>query len=286
MMRLAGDSGKIDDKMTVEYSARGGFGFGEAIKDLIDGARAGRVWRAFAWEETKRRYRRSAIGIAWIGISYAFFIVAIAIFFGGFNLKSTEYFSLYVAIGLAAFTFLSSSVQDGAAVFLSSANWINSVSLPYSVYVYKSVARAILPFTIQMMVFFAMAGAFGHRFTAVAFLSVPAFLVYIVNAISLHVIFGYLTARFRDVEHLVAAILRVLFFVTPILWLYEDITGPKLMIANINPFTHLIEIFRAPLLGKAPDAGNWINSLLFTAAGCAVAIVVSAALRRRLPLLV
>jgi ABC-type polysaccharide/polyol phosphate export permease len=272
--------------MTVEYSARGAFGFGEAIRDLIDGARAGRVWRAFAWEETKRRYRRSALGVAWIGINYAFFIVAIALFFGGFNLKSTEYFSLYVAAGIAAFTFLSSSIQDGAVVFLSSANWINSVSLPYSVYVYKSVSRALLPFTIQMIVFFAIAGALGHRFTAAALWSIPAFVIYIVNSISLHFIFGYLTARYRDIEHLVAAILRVLFFVTPILWLYEDITGPKLLVANLNPFTHLIEIFRAPLLGDAPSAANWINSLLFTAVGCALALVVSAALRRRLPLLV
>lgn len=272
----------------VVFSASTGGGLGATLDDLVAGAKAGRIWRAFAWEETKKRYRRTFFGVAWIAVSYAFFVAALALFFGGEKAAGAEnlHATAYIAIGLAAFNFLSSAMTDGATVFTGSANWINSVSLPYSVYIYKSVVRSLVPFALQLFVFFAFAAVFGFTFRPIAFLSLAALPIYLVNAVALHMALGYLTARFRDVEHLIGTILRVLFFVTPILWFYEDLTDFRLTIATINPMTHFIEIFRAPLLGKAPTTLNWIHVGLSTACLWAMALATSAVFRRRLPLLV
>ncbi len=279
--------GAVKQKPIVFSGARGS-GVAMAIADLIAGAKAGRIWRAFAWEETKKRYRRTLFGVAWIAVSYAVFVAALALFFGGGHATDQQniHATAYIAIGLAAFNFLSSAMQDGTLVFTGSAHWINSVSLPYSVYVYKSVSRSLVPFTLQIGVFFLFAIFFGHPFTPVAFLSLLAIPIYLVNAVLLQVMLGYVTARFRDVEHLVGTLLRVLFFVTPILWFYEDLTDFRLVIATLNPMTHFIEIFRAPLLGEPASAANWMNVGVSTIVVFIGAIVSSAVFRRRLPLLV
>jgi len=34
-------------------------------------------------------------------------------------------------------------------------------------------------------------------------------------------------------------------------------------ITDFNPFYHIIELVRSPLLGKAPDLYHWINLLIY-----------------------
>ena len=86
-----------------------------------------------------------------------------------------------------------------------------------------------------------------------------------------------LNALYRDVEHLVAALLLPWFFLTPVLYSLENIPGveehPRLVdvIHYGNPLTPAIEAVRDPLFfGVAPAAGDVVY--------LAVAAVVSLAL--------
>jgi ABC-2 type transport system permease protein/lipopolysaccharide transport system permease protein len=55
---------------------------------------------------------------------------------------------------------------------------------------------------------------------------------------------------------------QILFFVTPIMWMPELLGDHRLL--DINPFYHLIEIVRRPLLGIAPSALDYAVVLLIT----------------------
>ncbi len=274
------------------FSAQSHAGVPGMIADIAGGFRAGRVWRAFAWEETKRRYRRSALGLLWIVIGYVAFVGAVALFFGNFNLSTTEQvrtieqFGTHVALGYAVFALITSNIQDGAAVFTGSAAWIKSVSLPYSVYALKNVTRTLVPFALQMASWFVFAFAIGHTFKPIAALSLVAVAIIVFNAVAMQLFFGFLSARYRDIEHMISTILRVLLFMTPILWTYEGTSGITRVLADGNPVTHFVEIFRAPLIGQAPTEANWIWVAASTVVIWGAAILAGASLRRRLPYLV
>ncbi len=274
------------------FSARSQAGVSGMLADIAGGFRAGRVWRAFAWEETKRRYRRSALGLLWIVIGYVAFVGAIALFFGNFNLSTAEQvrtvedYATYVALGFAAFSLITANIQDGAVAFTGAAAWIKSVSLPYSVYALKNVTRTLVPFGLQVASWLVFALAAGHPFKPVALLCLPAVAIIVVNAVATQLFFGFVGARFRDVEHMLSTILRVLLFMTPILWVYDATSGSARAIATINPVTHFVEIFRAPLLGDAPTLLNWTMVAASTVVIWGAAILAGAALRRRLPYLV
>ena len=51
----------------------------------------------------------------------------------------------------------------------------------------------------------------------------------------------------------------------------------------MNPYTHALEIFSAPLLGKAPDPDSWLYIGIFTVVMFAVALIVGGVSHRRLP---
>lgn len=265
------------------YSARANSGPLAVFRDLGEGFAMGPVWRAFAWDEIQQRYRRSALGLAWIAISYLIFVAAIALFFSGFSSVSARHFIQYVALGFAAFTFLIGNITDGCEVFRVSGSWIKSTPLPYSIYIYKSIARSLFPFAIQLAVAFGFMTALGWRPTWSALYAIPAVAIYLVNAVSIQMIFGLIAARWRDFSHLVGAITRVLFFATPILWVYAEQTGLRKTVAGINPLTHFLEIFRAPLLGEPVLAHNWQVVAGVTAGGWIIAIFLASFMRRRLP---
>ncbi|GAB4533576.1 MAG: ABC transporter permease [Amphiplicatus sp.] len=253
------------------------------FEDLAAGMRMSQVWRAFAWDEMQNRYRRSVLGLLWIAAAYFIFVIGVGFFFTGFSASSTSFFITYVALGYAAFQFLMGNITDGCQVFTSSSSWIKSAALPYSIYVYKSVFRSLLTFGLQLAMALAIIMFLGWRPTWHALLAIPALGLYILDAVALQYLFGLVAARFRDVIHLVGAITRLLIFVTPIIWVREERGGAVGVIADFNPLTHLVEIFRHPLMGFEPRSLSWAVALALSALIWLAAAVAAARMKRRLP---
>jgi ABC-type polysaccharide/polyol phosphate export permease len=74
--------------------------------------------------------------------------------------------------------------------------------------------------------------------------------------------------RFRDIQQLVAALIQVSIFITPIFWPADYLSGPfRMVFVTFNPLYHFIEIVRAPLIGIVPPASSYIAVLIMTAVG-------------------
>lgn len=270
---------------TVFVSKGGRADFFVGLKDLMDGLSRVELWLAFAADEVQNRYRRSRLGLVWIVISYLLFIVAISIFFGGFSKKGPADFVAHVSVNYAMFSFLTSNLTDGCAVFRSGRTWISSMTLPHSIQVLKTVARGLFVFAISMTVGLIVLCLTGHILDVKWALTLLAFLVILVNAVFIQMSLGYINARFRDVEHLIQSLTRVLFFVTPILWVRSEqpVGSMRRTLADMNPFTHALEIFTAPLLGRMPDPHSWLVMGCVTVFCFVTMIIVSWLSYRRLP---
>jgi ABC-type polysaccharide/polyol phosphate export permease len=70
-------------------------------------------------------------------------------------------------------------------------------------------------------------------------------------------------------------------FVTPIMWPVSAIPGAR-FIADVNPFFHLIELVRAPLLGEVAEPLSWIVVLAMCVIGYGLAAVMLTRARPRL----
>ena len=127
--------------------------------------------------------------------------------------------------------------------------------------------------------------AYGHKLTLIAWEAIPAFILLCIDAVFVQMILGYISARYRDLEHLVQSITRVLFFITPVLWVREEHTAPGLRntIAELNPFTHALEIFSSPILGRHAAPDSWLFMLCISVALFLLATVVGGFAYRRLP---
>ncbi len=259
-------------------------GIGGVLDDLREGFAQGQLWRSFAWEEIQNRYRRSALGIAWVGLSYAFFVVVIVIIFRGMARGGTsEYFLIHVAMGFAAFSFITSNLSDGAEVFRSAGTWIKSTTLPYSIYIYKSISRSVFTFFVQLLVGFGVMAIMGWRPNLTSLLALPAVGVFLLNAIAIQIVVGLGATRYRDLSHLISTVMRMLFFMTPVIWTLEQRSGFVRQIALINPITHYVEIFRAPIAKTEMMPESWPIVIILTIIVWVMALLSGSRLYRRLP---
>jgi ABC-2 type transport system permease protein len=283
-----GESGAATESQLAVYRLKSiwsHFDPGIIVSDLIAGARRPALWIAFATDEIQQRYRRSKLGLTWIVLSYLVFVASISLFFGHFSDVGHAHFTVYVAVNFAIFTFLLANVTDGCAVFRVSRTWIKSAPLPHSIYIFKSIARSLFVFAINFIVAIVLLFVFGFSLKPVALMSIPAFAILLVNAVLVQLVFGYLAARYQDIDHLMQSIMRVFYFTTPVLWVRDPHAPPGLRntISEMNPFTHALEIFSAPLLGNKPDPGSWVFIGVFTVIMFVIALIVGGVSHRRLP---
>ena len=102
------------------------------------------------------------------------------------------------------------------------------------------------------------------------------------NGVWTGLLFGLLSARFRDIPHIVANAIQILFLFTPILWSTDQLPGSKL-VAELNPFYHLVEVVRMPLLGQVPPLSTWLSALGVTGLGYLVTLAFFFRFRERIP---
>ena len=110
----------------------------------------------------------------------------------------------------------------------------------------------------------------AHGRAGPALLAVPGLALLLLNGIWAALLLGVISARFRDVPPIVASIVRILFFVTPIIWM-PGLMPERALVLDFNPFFHMVEVVRAPLLGTLPGLVSWLAVLGITLGGWIVA---------------
>jgi lipopolysaccharide transport system permease protein len=106
-----------------------------------------------------------------------------------------------------------------------------------------------------------------------ALLFIPGFVLLMLNLSWMSLMLGVFCTRFRDLPQIVSNLLQVFFYLTPIIWMPQLL--PKrfnLLLLDTNPFFHLIEIVRAPLLGTSPSALNWQFGIVLALVGWSITI--------------
>jgi ABC-type polysaccharide/polyol phosphate export permease len=229
------------------------------LKDLWRSAALWSIWLRLGIQDVKLRFRRSAIGPAWIFLQLAVVIFAIGIIYGRLLGQDLRTFIPYLTIGLVVWGYLTGSIVEGGISFINSEGYIKQISLPIYVYVFRFFTSVSLNFLISLLAYEAVALVYGvpHGWGTLWF--VPGLLMLMVASWLLIAIFAHVTARFRDTSHLASVGMQVLFYVTPVMYPAESLRGFRMgFVVDLNPLYHLLELLRQPLLHQAPaTAANY-----------------------------
>jgi ABC-type polysaccharide/polyol phosphate export permease len=238
----------------------------QAFTDLFNGARLYELWTRLAFHDIRQRFRRSVLGPFWLTLSMGIMVAAIGVVFSSLFHQDAAKTLPYIATGLIFWGLLTSCINDGTMVFISAESDIRNLPMPLSVHFYRMMARNVMIWGFNMAIYLVMVVWFELMPGWNALLFIPGFILFLVNAAWMSLVAGVLSTRYRDIPQVIANVIQVFFFLTPIFWSPESLPNRPAFV-EFNPFYHLIEIVRAPLLGEVVSPMSWSLCLGMAAAG-------------------
>ncbi|MET9628555.1 ABC transporter permease [Lentzea sp. NPDC006480] len=271
--------------------------FKRAFADVREAWDHRELWGHLGWQDIKQRYRRSVIGPLWITISMATTALALGLLYSVLFKANVPTFLPYVTVGFIVWQFIVGCVTEGTDVFIVNEGIIKHLPAPITVHVMRMVWRQVLFLLHNLVVYVVVLAIFftaldhpyqitedgpvhpGLSWTIV--LAIPGFVLLAVNAVWISLLFGVISTRFRDIPPVVNSFINLVFFMTPIVWdagVLQKVAGDdakwRVLIAELNPVFHFVEIVRAPMLGHKVDWHHWAVVGGFTVVGWLLALVI------------
>ena len=246
----------------------------QLLSDIHAGWTLRKSWWALSRQAIKVSYRRTTLGPLWITLQQIAFIVGISLLYSQlFKVKSADMVPL-VAFGITFWGFLTSCITGAASDFIQNSQSIKSTTLPISFYIFASVSQQFLIFLHSAIVLIPLAFLINSTPRFICFITVPvAVFCAVLNAFSLGLWLGPLSARYRDISASIPIIIQLAMFLSPIFW-SPTLLGGRDWIVNYNPIAWMIETFRAPILGGDMRIDLWVRLAIFTCLNLALGITV------------
>ena len=237
-----------------------------ALFDLIEGVRVPHLWGLLGWQDIRGRYRRSKLGPFWITISMGVLVAVLGTLYGGILKVEITAYLPHLTLGFIVWGLISGLITESCSAFTSAGSIITQVNLPLSVHVYRVIWRNLIIFFHNAVIFVVVAVTFSIWPGWAGLLALPGLALICLNGVWAGMLLGAVSARFRDVPPIVSSIVRIVFFVTPIIWMPELLPN-RAVFLDLNPFFHILELVRAPLLGQVPGLTSWLAVFGMTLVG-------------------
>lgn len=253
----------------------------EALADLATAVFRPRLWAALGWQDVKARYRGSLIGPWWITISMAALIGGMGVLYSELMKLSLADYVPWMCCGIVLWGFLATTIQEGCDSLTGAAMVLRQTPIPTCVFMFRTVFRNMIVLAHNLVIVAVMVALFelwDHVRPAEFVMSLMAASVVLLLVV---VIASIASARFRDIPQIVAAVLQVLLFLTPVFWRADQLPE-KTEFLLVNPGFHLIQIMRAPLIGEAFPLDSWIFVGVLAAVLAVIAFATYAVSRRRI----
>lgn len=247
--------------------------FRHGIVDILNSLQKNALIRMLGRQDMVLRYRRSKFGPFWITISMGIQITTMGFVFGMIYGTSIHNFLPFLAIGTILWSYVIAIVSGGCTAFINASGMITQLDLPIAFHLFRLVWRSFLFFAHNAVIIPLVFIAMWYPLSWICLLAIPGFLLLTLNLTWMGMFTGIFCTRFRDFPQLIASILQVFFYMTPIIWMPELMPQrAALFLLELNPFHHLLSVVREPLMGNLPTMTNYLVTCVLAIIGWLCAI--------------
>jgi ABC-2 type transport system permease protein/lipopolysaccharide transport system permease protein len=253
-----------------------------ALKDLFKEFSNYQTWFFLARFDLKLKYRRAFLGPWWVVLGMGLSAGILCLLWSTiFNLYWRDYLT-YLFSGFIIWMYISSIVIEAPSIFSANKHLITSTNATPVFYVLRKCSLSLLLFLHHLPLIFIVIILVNPEIDLRVIFTFPlAIFIVFINAVFVTLSFGFLGARFRDVEPTVQSLMAPMFLLTPVLW-KPEMLGESINLIYFNPFTYFVGILRNDITGMEFDAYLWIGSFAITFANIIIFLFIYSSKKNRL----
>jgi ABC-type polysaccharide/polyol phosphate export permease len=216
------------------------------------------LFLVFVWREFTIRYRHSIIGIVWAVIQPLSMIALLTFIFSYvLDVKVKEYPRVvFYFAGVLPWTFFSSSLSQSITSLSSQYTLIKKIYFPREIIPLSRIVVAFADYLIAAFLFAVVLFVYRIQITWSALWIVPLLILLIFFTMSLSLFLSSLNVYYRDVKLASEFLIRLLFFMSPIIYSIDHLDTKLKLILFLNPLTFIIENMRRCLI-EGRDVVVW-----------------------------
>jgi lipopolysaccharide transport system permease protein len=258
-----------------------------AMNELTSLYRHRQLIAALTARDLKARYRGSILGFFWslanplllLGV----YTLVFTVFFPQQAVKGP--YPLFLFAGILPWTFFSAAVLESTVSISSNAGLIKKVMFPAEALPLVVVSSHLVHFALAMPILLAATGAFAlaHQITVHWTIALVPLLMILQTMFVAGVAMTVASASvlFRDLRDIITNLMQLGFFITPIIYLIDNIhSRPLRALLRLNPMTPFVVSYQDVLFfGHLPGLSDTLLVIAYALASLALGFLVFERLR-------
>ena len=196
-------------------------------------------------KEIRGKYKGSFLGILWSFLNPLLTVLVYAIVFPYIMRVQVPNYLIFLIVAIIPWNFFTTCITTGCNCVWLNGGIIKKVYFPREILPISVILAGLVNFLISCVIIliFLLFGGVGF---SIHLLWLPIIAI-IQSALSLGLLFilSAINVYVRDVEYVVAFVINLLFYGTPILYTVDMFPKQISFLLQINPLAHLIDAYRS-----------------------------------------
>ena len=229
-------------------------------------------YRALVWALTVRhlsmRYRGSVLGFLWSFLNPLCLMLVYTLVFQYYvRMADVQHYTIFLFCGLLPWLWVSSGIIEGTSSIVSSGHLITKSMFPAHILPTVACLTTMINFLLSLPLLFIFMLVVGMPFH-LSLVALPLLiLAQLLMLLGLSFALSALNVQFRDIQHLIANLLTLLFFLCPIIYPASSVPERFRFTLTLNPLALLTTMYHQLVID-----GVWPSMVSVTILGCAALI--------------
>jgi ABC-2 type transport system permease protein/lipopolysaccharide transport system permease protein len=208
------------------------------------------------------RYRRTVLGYLWTLVNPLLMMSVMAMVFSTIMKEDVKVFTVFLFAGMIPWTCFSSIVVQSGGAFINNEGLIKKIYLPKILFPLSISLGVLIDSALSFFALFVIILAVGGEVSRALFFIPVAYLLVFMFSLGVGLMAAVATVFFRDLQYVIQILMQGLFFLTPVLYKKDMLSGVVADLVAFNPVVPFVELFRAPLSHASLPADDVIIKAL------------------------
>lgn len=230
--------------------------------------------------ELKKQNSGTVLGFIWnflnpaLQIFVYWFVFAVGL--RSSTMQNGYPYIIWMIAGIVPWFYISAAMNASTTSIYAYSSVLKRMKFPVAIVPVKTVVAQFISHLWSMLVLIAIMLAYGVRFNIINILLLLYYMLCsLCFLISYALVISSITVLFKDWQKILNSVLRLLFYISPVVWNTETLDKGLLKIIKLNPLYYLLDGYRNSLLYSDKLIGSvndvvyfWCFTIILFLLGC------------------